>query len=157
MAQSEIQIPQLMQLLYDISKDRPLSAKDFAGTPNSQNRSHIPQAIQRSFRLATPNVRIDFGLALWKKFISPTPSVIFARPRGFEPGRARSQETRCSLARNRPLYGRGRRSGYSPPHQAVSQHEREAWFAGTGLRVRLDGGTVGNTWLHASRKNGERL
>ena len=70
--QTEMQIPQLMQLLFDISKDRPLSAKDLTGTPTSQNRSHIPQAIQRSFRLAIPNVRIDFGLARWKRFMRPT-------------------------------------------------------------------------------------
>ena len=69
---TDMQIPQLMQLLFDISKNRPLSAKDLTGTPTSQKRSHIPQAIHRSFRLVMPNVRIDFGLVLWKKFIKPT-------------------------------------------------------------------------------------
>ena len=69
---TDMQMPQLMQLLFDISKNRPLSAKDLTGTPTSQKRSHIPQAMHRSFRLAIPNVRIDLGLALWKTFIRPT-------------------------------------------------------------------------------------
>ncbi len=69
---TEIQMPQLMQLLFDISKDLPLRAKDLTGTPTSQKRSHMPQAMHRSFRLAIPNVRIDFGLALWNRFITPT-------------------------------------------------------------------------------------
>lgn len=69
---TEIQIPQLMHVLLDMSKAWPLRAKDLTGTPTSQNRSHIPQAIQRSFRLAIPNVGIDFGLARWKRFMRPT-------------------------------------------------------------------------------------
>ena len=69
---TDMQIPQLMQLLFDRSKGLPLSAKDFTGTPTSQNRSHIPHAMHRSLRLAIPNVPSDFGLALWKRFIKPT-------------------------------------------------------------------------------------
>lgn len=45
---TEMQMPQLMQLLLLMSKCFPLRAKDFTGTPTSQNLSHMPQAMQRS-------------------------------------------------------------------------------------------------------------
>ena len=69
---TDIQMPQLMQVLFDISKNSPLRAKALTGTPTSQKRSHIPQAMHRSFRLEIPNVRSDFGLALWNQSMTPT-------------------------------------------------------------------------------------
>ena len=60
--QTEMQMPQLMHELFDMSKCWPLRAKALISTPTSQNRSHMPQAMHRSLRLAMPNVGIDFGL-----------------------------------------------------------------------------------------------